>query len=191
LSQRIPRSVPEMPKRSRVLLGPFGPVTHSTSDVGAPAMEAGGSGGTVAAGSGFSCPAFGDGWLPAPGGLGPGGMIAACWRTGAFGWIKEEISGPSLGSGARSFAPRGFRPGGRTTGVGELAAGGGTGAAAGGSTFASGALQGRALAGGAGPPATTSPIATADTADTDTIRGTGDTSHLSAGRTSQLTSAGS
>ncbi len=89
------------------------------------------------------------------------------------------MSGPNLGSGARSLAPRGRRPvGGRTTGAG----GGATGVAAGGSTFASGALQGSAAAGGAGTMATTSPIAAADTADTDKIRGTGDTSHLSAGQ---------
>ncbi|EUA78641.1 hypothetical protein I553_2931 [Mycobacterium xenopi 4042] len=52
----------------------------------------------------------------------------------------------------------------------------------GGSTLASGALQGSAAAGGAGPVATMSPTASADTADTDTIRGTGDTSHLSVGQ---------
>jgi hypothetical protein len=93
------------------------------------------------------------------------------------------MSGPNLGSGALSLAPRGLRPvGGRTTGAG----GGVAGATAGGSTLASGALQGSAAAGGAGPMATMTPIAAADTIDTETIRGTGDTSHLSAGRTSAI-----
>jgi hypothetical protein len=43
-----------MPKRCRVLFGPFGPVTQSTSDVGAPAIEGGGSAGSAAGcGAGF------------------------------------------------------------------------------------------------------------------------------------------
>jgi hypothetical protein len=81
---------------------------------------------------------------------------------------KEEISGPNLGSGARSFALEGLRPvGGWTTGWGAGIGGG----AAGGSTFASGALQGVAFADGAGPIATKKPIAVTDTTDSDTIRG--------------------
>ncbi|KKC06389.1 hypothetical protein AWC17_25480 [Mycobacterium nebraskense] len=61
---------------------------------------------------------------------------------------KEEISGPSLGSGAWSFVWVGLRPvGGWTTGWGAGIAG----CAAGGSTFASGAPHGVALADGAGP----------------------------------------
>ena len=56
LSQAIPRSVPEMPNRSRVRFGLFIPVTQSTSEVGAPAMPAGGGGGAgCAAGCGAGC----------------------------------------------------------------------------------------------------------------------------------------
>src|SRR6516164_8956294 len=84
LSQEIPRSVPEMLNRWRVLFGPFGPVTQSTSDVGAPAIEAGGGGAGCGAGWGAGCggtgAAFGCSWVafgvcgkPGVGGLGPGG----------------------------------------------------------------------------------------------------------------------
>lgn len=51
----IPRNSevgPEMPKRSRVLLGLSGPVTHSARDVVAPASAAPGSGAAAGAGSG-------------------------------------------------------------------------------------------------------------------------------------------
>jgi hypothetical protein len=84
---------------------------------------------------------------------------------------KDEISGPSLGSGAPSFVLEGLRPvGGRTTGAGA-----GTGAAdAGGSMLASGASQGVANAGGAMPIPTMSPRAAADATDADTIRGNAD-----------------
>jgi hypothetical protein len=84
---------------------------------------------------------------------------------------REEISGPSLGSGAWSFALGGLRPvGGRTTGWGA-----GMGAElAGGSIFASGAAQGVALAGGARPIAAVSPTAAVDATNTDMIRGIAD-----------------
>ena len=84
---------------------------------------------------------------------------------------REEISGPSLGSGARSFALGGLRPvGGRTTGWG---AGIGAGAV-GGSMFASGAEHGVALAGGARPIATVNPKTAVDATNTDMIRGIAD-----------------
>ena len=87
------------------------------------------------------------------------------------GLSSDEISGPSLGSGARSFAFGGRRPvGGRTTGCGA-----GMGAElAGGSIFASGASHGVALAGGAIPIATVSPAAAVDATNTDMIRGIAD-----------------
>lgn len=87
------------------------------------------------------------------------------------GLSKEEINGPNLGSGARSFVFVGLRPvGGRTIGAGA-----GTGEAeAGGSMFASAASQGVADAGGAMPIPTISPIAAADATDPDTIRGNAD-----------------
>jgi hypothetical protein len=58
---------------------------------------------------------------------------------------KEEINGPSFGSGALSFVPRGLRPVGGATGPGE----GMVGIPAGGGTLASGAEHGNAAAGGA------------------------------------------
>ncbi len=77
------------------------------------------------------------------------------------------MSGPSFGSGARSFVCDGRRPvGGWTTGCGAGIAGG----AAGGSTLASGALHGVALADGAGPTTSTSPTAAADATDSETLR---------------------
>jgi len=80
---------------------------------------------------------------------------------------NEEISGPSLGSGARSFALEGLRPtGGWTTGWGAGIAGG----AAGGFTFASGALHGVAFADGARPTAPMNAIAAADATESDTLR---------------------
>ena len=90
------------------------------------------------------------------------------------GLSKDEISGPNLGSGAWSFVWTGLRPvGGTTTGCGAGIAGG----AAGGSTFASGALQGVAFAGGAGPTATTNAIAAADVTDSDAFRRIADKCH--------------
>ena len=75
--------------------------------------------------------------------LPPPGVARALLGSGLS---SEEISGPSLGSGALSFVPRGLRPvGGATTGAGE----GMFGIPAGGGTFASGALHGGAVAGGA------------------------------------------
>ena len=133
-----------MPKRSRVRFGLFGPVTYSTSEVGAPAIPAGG-GGTAASGAIWS--AFGDARLPAAGG--PGAGVTAAWSCAGFCWgialSREEISGPSLGSGALSFVPRGLRPVGGAAGPGE----GMVGIPAGGGTFASGAEHGSAAAGGA------------------------------------------
>jgi hypothetical protein len=87
------------------------------------------------------------------------------------GLSRDEISGPSLGSGAWSLVLLGRRPvGGRTTGAGA-----GTGAAvAGGSIFASGASHGVANAGGAAPIPTMSPMAIADAIDTDMSRGNAD-----------------
>ena len=87
------------------------------------------------------------------------------------GLSRDEISGPSFGSGARSFALGGRRPvGGRTTGWGA-----GMGAElAGGSILASAASQGVALAGGARPIATVSPAAAVDATNTDMIRGIAD-----------------
>jgi hypothetical protein len=58
-----------------------------------------------------------------------------------------------------------------------------TTAFAGGATFASGALHGNAFAIGARPTGRMSPIAAADATDTEIIRGIGDMSHLSRGRT--------
>ena len=82
--------------------------------------------------------------------------------------MKEEISGPNFGSGARSFVWEGLRPvGGTTTGWGAGMSGG----AAGGSMFASGAVQGVACADGAGPITTKKPMAVTDAIDSDTIRG--------------------
>jgi hypothetical protein len=146
LSQGIPRSVPEIPKRSRVRFGLFGPVTYSTSEVGAPAIPAGGGGGTGTA-SGAIWLAFGDAGLAAAGG--PGAGVTAAWSCAGFCWgiafNRDEISGPSFGSGALSFVPRGLRPVGGATGPGE----GMFGIPAGGGTFASGAEHGSAAAGGA------------------------------------------
>ncbi|MFW3114737.1 hypothetical protein MHAE_13338 [Mycobacterium haemophilum DSM 44634] len=95
---------------------------------------------------------------------------------------NDAISGPSLGSGAWSFALDGRRPvGGSTIGAGAGIAGG----AAGGGTLASGALHGVALAGGAKPTATTSPAAAADAATTVMIRRNADMAYLPRGRTSR------
>jgi hypothetical protein len=81
-----------------------------------------------------------------------------------------------LGSGAWSFVPRGLRPvGGWTTGAGA----GICGSWAGGGTFASGALQGSAIAGGARLIGITSPTAAADATDTERIRRIAGISHLS------------
>src|SRR5436305_8442885 len=119
-----------MAKRWRVLLGPSVPVTQSTSDVGAPAMLAGGGGAGCAAGcgTGCSCVAFGGiCGTPGAGGLGPGGgTTPACGCIGAeYRWppvpglSNDEISGPNFGNGARSFVCEGLRPvGGWTTGWG-------------------------------------------------------------------------
>src|ERR1700744_5139988 len=110
LSHAIPRSVPEMLNRSRVLLGPFGPVTQSTSDVGAPAIEGGGGAAPgCGAGAGFGRGLFAFGGIPGAGGLGPGGNTSACGRigadrgAGAVGLSSDEISGASPGSGAWAF----------------------------------------------------------------------------------------
>ncbi|ORW71386.1 hypothetical protein AWC23_14245 [Mycobacterium saskatchewanense] len=108
------------------------------------------------------------------GGFGAGGTtpawgwIGAEYRCpGVVGLRNDEMSGPSLGSGARSFVCEGRRPvGGWTTGWGAGIAGG----AAGGSMFASGAPHGVAFAAGAGPTARTSPTAAADATDSDTLR---------------------
>ena len=103
------------------MFGPFGPVTQSTSDVGAPAIEAGG-GSASGAGCGAGCGtgaafgrngvAFGDCGGPGTGGFGAGGgATPACGTIGAeyrwpppvVGLINEAISGPNLGNGAWSF----------------------------------------------------------------------------------------
>ena len=90
---------------------------------------------------------------------------------GEPGLSSEEISGPSFGSGARSFALGGLRPvGGRTTGWG---AGIGAGVL-GGSIFASGAEQGVAAAGGARSIDTVSPMAVVDATTNDMTRGIAD-----------------
>jgi hypothetical protein len=91
---------------------------------------------------------------------------------------SEEISGPSLGSGALSFVPRGRRPVGGATGPGE----GIFGIPAGGGTFASGALHAAAIAGGASPTGTMSPITVAEATETEMIRRIADMSHLSNAR---------
>lgn len=173
-----------MPKRCRVLFGPSVPVTQSTSDVGAPAIVAGGGGAGCGAGWGAGCgtwAAFGCSWVafggtcgtPGAGGLGPGGTTPAWGCTGAAyrwpvpGLRNDEISGPNLGNGALSFVCEGLRPvGGWTTGCGAGIAGG----AAGGSTLASGALQGVAFAEGAGPIAIKKPVAVIDATDSDRTR---------------------
>src|SRR5246127_192825 len=122
-----------------------------------------------------------------PGGVGPG-VTAACSCACLWAWVrglrrepKDWISGPSLGSGAFSFVPRGLRPvGGATTGAGA----GMSGIAAGAGTLASGAVHGVAIAGGANPTGTTRPIAVADATDIETIRRIADMSHLSKGEPS-------
>jgi hypothetical protein len=88
---------------------------------------------------------------------------------------SEEISGPSLGSGALSFVPRGLRPVGGATGPGE----GIFGIPAGGGTFASGELHAAAVAGGASPTGMMSPRTVAEATDTETIRRIAAISHLS------------
>ncbi|ORV53662.1 hypothetical protein AWC05_19775 [Mycobacterium florentinum] len=119
------------------MFGPFGPVTQSTSDVGAPAIWAGGAaasgagcgaaaGGAGGAALGRNGVAFGDCGSPGTGGFGAGGgTTPACgtigaeyrWPAPVGGLINEAISGPNLGSGAESFACEGRRPvGGWTTG---------------------------------------------------------------------------
>jgi hypothetical protein len=100
--------------------------------------------------------------------------------------IKEAISGPNLGSGAESFALEGLRP------VGCCTTGAGAGIAAGvvgGGMFASGALHGMALAGGARPIVAISPVAAADATNSETVRVIGDMSHLSAWQDAALTSS--
>jgi hypothetical protein len=88
--------------------------------------------------------------------------------------MNEEISGPSLGNGARSFAFEGLRPvGGMTTGWGAGIAGGATG----GSTFASGALQGVAFADGARPTAPMNAMAATDATASDAVREIADKCH--------------
>ena len=119
-----------------------------------------------------------------PGGLGEGGATAAWLCSGAelraSGFRKADISGPSLGSGARSFALGGLCPIGGPLDV-EGKAGVGAGGA-GGWAAAAAPSQGSAVAGGATPIATQSPIAAADAIDIDAIRRRGDMSHLSRGR---------
>ena len=89
---------------------------------------------------------------------------------------------PRFGSGARSFALRGLCPIGLPLddegkdGVSAAAFG-----AAGGSAAAAAPVQGSAVARGATPIATQSPMAAADATDIDAIRGRGDMSHLSRG----------
>src|SRR6516225_4729338 len=115
----MPRSAPLMPKRCRVLFGLLGPVTQPVIDVGDPPIAASG-GGAGAAGAATGCGAFGGGWLFLPGGLGEG-ITAACFCMGALrgtAFRKADISGPRLGSGARSFAPIGLRPSGSQGRVG-------------------------------------------------------------------------
>jgi hypothetical protein len=92
--------------------------------------------------------------------------------------MNDEISGPSLGSGARSLVLDGLRPiGCRTTGSGVGIAGDD----AGGSMLASGAAHGNALAGGARPIATMKPRAVADAIDIDAARRNNGMAHLSPG----------
>ena len=80
---------------------------------------------------------------------------------------SDEISGPSFGNGAPSLVCAGRRPvGGCTTGPGA----GMAGCTLGGGTLASGALQGVALADGAVPIATVSPIAAADAIESAMLR---------------------
>src|SRR5947209_20277263 len=167
-----------MPNRSRVRLGLLGPVTKSTSDVGAPAMPAGGAGGTGTA-SGTAWLTFGDCGTAAPGTGGTG--VTAAWSCAGRCGIalsSPEISGPSFGSGALSFVPRGLRPVGGATGPGE----GIFGMPAGGGTFASGELHAAAVAGGASLIGMISPTTVAEATVTDTIRRIANVCHLSTGR---------
>ena len=93
-----------------------------------------------------------------------------------------RCNGPSLGSGARSFAPRGRGP--RFIGPSTLPPGFVTTAFAGGGPFASGALHGKALAAGAKPIGRISPMAAVAASDTETKRGIADMSHLPRSETS-------
>lgn len=101
-----------------------------------------------------------------------------------FGSISTLISGPSFGSGAWSFAPRGLRPVGSWP---DPEGGLSTGVPGGGAALAAGPEQGSAAAGGARPPATTSPIAVAEAIDTDTTRENAGMSPLSASAAPQQT----
>src|ERR1700694_2255418 len=165
----IPRSVPEMAKRGRVSFGLSGPVTQPTSDVPGGAAGAGAGGGAAAA-SGTGCAAFGGGWLAVPGGVGAGTTAACCCTRAECGTNALRIaagSRPSLGSGARAFALGGLCPIGRPPDEGKVGPAGGWAAAA-------APVQGSAVAGGATPIATLSPITAAHAAETDAIRGARD-----------------
>ena len=190
MSQRTPRSVPEIPNLCSVLLGLFGPLTHSTSEVGAPAIGGAGFGfgaGGAGTGAAFGAtwPAFGGDGLPPRGRGGVGAGTAACCCSGAErrppGFNNDDISGPSLGSGARSLVPRGRRPVG--SGPSRALPGEVTAALGGGAAFAASPLHGTAVAAGERPTATVNPVAAADAMNKDTIRGIGDMSYLSRGRT--------
>ena len=138
-------------------------------------MPAGGAGGTGTA-SGTAWLTLGDCGTAAPGTGGTG--VTAAWRcAGCWGIAlsSDEISGPSLGSGALSFVPRGLRPVGGATGPGE----GIFGIPAGGGTFASGELHAAAVAGGASPTGTMSPMTVAEATETEMIRRIAAISHLS------------
>src|SRR5262245_39963547 len=113
LSHMIPRSVPVMANFSIVLLALSGPVTQPTSDV--PGGE-GGPGGGAGAASCAGCAAAGGCSLAAAGGVGAGSAAACCWtcaERGLSALSTADVIGPTLGSGARSFAPDGLCPVGR------------------------------------------------------------------------------
>ncbi len=169
----IPRSVPEMAKRPMVSFGLSGPVTQPTSDV--PAGAAGAGGGAAAA-SGTGCAAFGGNWLAVPAGLGAGTTAACCCTRAECGTNALRTgpsSCPSFGSGARAFAPGGRCPVGRPPVEGKA---GVAVAFAGAWAAAAAPVQGSAVAGGATPIATLSPIAAASATGIDAIRARGDIS---------------
>ena len=188
LSQRIPKSAPEMPKRWKVLFGLAGPSTQ-------PAIDVVGAG-TAAAGAGPLEAEPGQHSDSAGCRSGPTGCpCRADWPRYHRLWSCRGAelpepgswgSRPSLGNGARSSASIGLRPIGRcSTGRGTGIFGAAPLAPAAGTVCAHGA----AVAGGATSTGTISPTTAADAADTDAIRRSADMSYPSKSGTTRSTSA--
>ena len=188
LSQRIPKSAPEMPKRWKVLFGLAGPSTQPAIDVvGAGPLQQGP--GPLEAEPGQHSDSAGCRWgrlVAHAGRIGPRYHRPLVLQRRGMPEPGSWGSRPSLGNGARSSASIGLRPIGRcSTGRGTGKSGAAPLAPAAGTVCAHGA----AVAGGATSTGTISPTTAADAADTDAIRRSADMSHPSKSGTTRSTSA--